>query len=166
MENVANDIVNMMLKQLGATSVKTTPAKITVVKFEIGHDFRLSYLFEVHKDECTYLQRVAPYPMMLGKFYAEQDIVDYIEKDYRKFCRAYGSSKFDKYLELVNDLTMFDRKMEELFLTRRVPSEALEELDSEMKNIHATLAEITEREPLLPKEDDAKQDAKQESKTK
>lgn len=153
MENVSNDIVNMMLKQLGATSVKTTPAKITVVKFDISQDFRLTYLFEVHKDDCTYLQRVAPYPMMLGKFYAEQDIVDYIEKDYKKFCRAYGGSNFEKYLELVNDLTMFDRKMEELFLTRKVPSAALEELDKEMKDIHATLAEITEKEPLLPKTD-------------
>ena len=46
MENVSNDIVNMMLKQLGATSVKTTPTKITVVKFDISQDFRLTYLFE------------------------------------------------------------------------------------------------------------------------
>ena len=150
MENVSNDIVNMMLKQIGATSVKTTPAKITVVKFDIASNLRLSYLFEVHQDGCTYLQRVAPYPMMLGKFYAEQDIIDYIDRDYRKFCRAYGSSKFDKFLELVSDITLFDRKIEELFLTRRVPSAALGELDDELKRVQATLQEITEKEPLLP----------------
>ena len=152
MENVTTDIINMMLKQLGADSVKTTPAKITIVKFDIAHDFRLTYLFEVHRDEFTYLQRVAPYPMMLGKFYGEQDIVDYIEKDYKKFCRAYGSSNFEKFLELASDLTMLDRKIEDLFLTRKVPKEALEELDEEMKKIHITLQEITERGPLLPKD--------------
>ena len=63
-----------------------------------------------------------------------------------------GSSNFEKFLELASDLTMLDRKIEDLFLTRKVPKEALEELDEEMKKIHITLQEITERGPLLPKD--------------
>ena len=46
MDWTTNDIINMMLKQLGATSVKTVHANITVAKFEI-EDYKMSYMYDI-----------------------------------------------------------------------------------------------------------------------
>ena len=65
---VSDDMINVMLRQMGAASIKTTPAHINVAKFLIGDDLRLTYMYEV-KEEEIYLQRISPYPMMIGKIY-------------------------------------------------------------------------------------------------
>ena len=77
MDWTINDIINMMLKQLGATSVKTVHANITVAKFEI-EDYKMSYMYEAREDGSIYLSRVSPYPLLLGRFFGEQDVIDYI----------------------------------------------------------------------------------------
>lgn len=42
MDRTSNDIAVMMLKQMGAFSIKTSPAKVTIVKFLI-QDRRTPY---------------------------------------------------------------------------------------------------------------------------
>ena len=66
---VSDDMINIMLRQMGAISIKTSPAYINIAKFEIG-DLKLTYMYEV-RDEDIYLQRVSPYPLMIGKIYNE-----------------------------------------------------------------------------------------------
>ena len=39
MDRTGNDIAVMMLKQMGAFSIKTSPAKVTIVKFLALHVF-------------------------------------------------------------------------------------------------------------------------------
>ena len=65
---ISDDMINIMLRQMGADSIKTTPAHINIAKFFIGEDLRITYMYEV-KEEEVYLQRVNPYPMMIGKIY-------------------------------------------------------------------------------------------------
>ena len=63
---VSDDMINLVLRQMGAVSIKTSPAYINIAKFEIGN-LRLTYMYEV-KEEDIYLQRISPYPMMIGNY--------------------------------------------------------------------------------------------------
>ena len=58
---VSDDMINLVLRQMGAVSIKTSPAYISIAKFEIGN-LRLTYMYEV-KEEDIYLQRISPYPI-------------------------------------------------------------------------------------------------------
>ena len=106
---VSDDMINVMLRQMGAASIKTTPAHINVAKFLIGDDLRLTYMYEV-KEEEIYLQRISPYPMMIGKIYNEQQVVDIISGDLKKFKSAYKDVRFpynDRYDSYFNCIPAF-----------------------------------------------------------
>ena len=95
---VSDDMINLVLRQMGAVSIKTSPAYINIAKFEIGN-LRLTYMYEV-KEEDIYLQRISPYPMMIGKIYNEQQVVEIIANDLKKFKNAYSSSNFSKFISI------------------------------------------------------------------
>ncbi len=149
MYNVSDDMVNMTLKQMGAVSVKSSPGHINKIKFEIGPDFKLTYIYESKENEGIYLQRIEPYPMMIGKLYNELDIVAYIERDYKKFLSAYNSSNFPKFIALTNRFSSFNRKVETLFMTKNVPGEGLDRLDSELEKLNEILDDIENSSPNL-----------------
>ena len=144
----SDDMVNIMLRQMGAKSIKTSPAHINIAKFDLGEDLKITYMYEV-KEEEIYLQRVSPYPMMIGKIYNEQQIVDIIGTDLRKFQSAYNSTNFTKFIDVANSLATFDKEIENLFMTHNVERENLVKIEEEMQKLHTLIAEITEVSPLL-----------------
>lgn len=140
MDWTTNDIINMMLKQLGSTSVKTVHANITVAKFEI-EDYKMSYMYEAREDGSIYLSRVSPYPLLLGRFFGEQDVIDYIRNDLEKFRRAQNSHKFEDYLAFVNEITKASRQLEQLFLNNHVDAESLKNLLDDIDKVKSDLVE-------------------------
>ena len=145
---VSDDMINVMLRQAGAVSIKTSPAHINIAKFVIGEEVRLTYMYEV-KEEEIYLQRVSPYPMMIGKIYNEQQVVDIIKLDLQKFQSAYNSTNFNKFIELASYVTTFNKDIENLFMTHNVPREKLEQIEEEMSKLHQLIEDATENTPLL-----------------
>lgn len=129
MDRVGQDIMTMMLKQLGAESIKISPAKITVVKFAIGDDLRITYMIEAREEQGSYVSRVAPYPMVLGRFFGEEDIIAYISSDLEKFRHVHESSRFPLYLEMIGNLNTLNRRIEQLFLNYFTPKCGLEAID-------------------------------------
>ena len=85
-------------------------------------------MLDLRRDHAMYLRRVTPYPMLLGVFYGETDVVDFIKRDIAKFRNASKTDKFNKFLELADGLTQFNREIEQLFLNRKVPTAAFEEI--------------------------------------
>lgn len=146
--NISDDMVNIMLRQKGAISIKTSPAHINIAKFDLGEDQRVIYMYEV-KEEEIWLQRISPYPMMIGKIYNEQQIVDIIDMDLKKFKAAYESSNFTQFIEVANFVASFDKEIENLFLTRNVSKEDLDEIEAEMKRLHQLICKTTENSPVL-----------------
>ena len=138
----------MTLRQAGAVSIKTSPAHINIAKFVIGEEVRLTYMYEV-KEEEIYLQRISPYPMMIGKIYNEQQVVDIIKLDLQKFQSAYNSTNFNKFIELASYVTTFNKDIENLFMTHNVPREKLEQIEEEMSKLHQLIEDATENTPLL-----------------
>ncbi len=145
---VSDDMINVMLRQAGAVSIKTSPAHINIAKFVIGEEVRLTYMYEV-KEEEIYLQRISPYPMMIGKIYNEQQVVDIIKLDLQKFQSAYNSTNFNKFIELASYVTTFNKDIENLFMTHNVPREKLEQIEEEMTKLHQLIEDATENTPLL-----------------
>ncbi|MFR7990485.1 MAG: hypothetical protein ACLU5F_07800 [Anaerovoracaceae bacterium] len=145
---VSDDMINVMLRQAGAVSIKTSPAHINIAKFVIGEEVRLTYMYEV-KEEEIYLQRISPYPMMIGKIYNEQQVVDIIKLDLQKFQSAYNSTNFNKFIELASYVTTFNKDIENLFMTHNVPREKLEQIEEEMSKLHQLIEDATENTPLL-----------------
>ena len=145
---VSDDMINVMLRQAGAVSIKTSPAHINIAKFVIGESFRITYMYEV-KEEEIYLQRVSPYPMMIAKIYNEQQVVDIIKLDLKKFESAYNSSNFSKFIEVANYVATFDKDIENLFMTHNVPREKLEKIEAEMLKLHQLIEEATNESPIL-----------------
>ena len=141
-------MINVMLRQAGAVSIKTSPAHINIAKFVIGEEVRLTYMYEV-KEEEIYLQRISPYPMMIGKIYNEQQVVDIIKLDLQKFQSAYNSTNFNKFIELASYVTTFNKDIENLFMTHNVPREKLEQIEEEMSKLHQLIEDATVNTPLL-----------------
>lgn len=148
MYSVSDDMINMMLKQMGAVSIKSSPAYVNVVKFDVVPDVPFTYVYEI-KDECIYLQRIDPYPMRIGKLYSELDIIEFIGRDLNKFKSAYNSANFGKFLRLTKEFATLDRKIEHLFMTRNVEGEELDKLEVALKEANETIDEITEASPIL-----------------
>ena len=144
---VSDDMINLVLRQMGAVSIKTSPAYINIAKFEIGN-LRLTYMYEV-KEEDIYLQRISPYPMMIGKIYNEQQVVEIIANDLKKFNNACSSSNFSKFISIANDVVSFDKEIENLFMSHNVSKEDLEEVEQMMDKVHDKLSELMEKSPLL-----------------
>lgn len=150
MDKVSSDMINLMAKQLGATKIKSTPTFVNIYKFEIGEGCTLTYMIDIRRGKKgMYLRRVSPYPMLLGKFYGETDIVEYMKRDLHKFENAYKSSKFERFIELADSLTEFNRQIEQLFLNRKVPEAAFDEFYEEMQRVRGTIEQVARECPPL-----------------
>lgn len=148
-DRVSSDMITMMAKQMGAVSVKSNPAYINVYRFEVSEDLTLVYKVDLRRGKGMYLHRVGPYPMLLGKFYGETDLIEFMRRDLAKFRNAYASSKFDHFLDLTTSLTEFNRQIEQLFLNRKVPAAGLDELNEELKRVRGTIEQIASESPML-----------------
>lgn len=147
-DTISDDLVNIQLRQMGAVSIKTTPAYINIAKFEIGPDMKVTYLYELKENEI-YLQRVSPYPMMIGKLYNEQQVIDIIETDLKKFKAAYISSNFPTFLETAKNVFNINKELEALFLHHNVEKEGLERIESELKNLRGLISRVGQDSPKL-----------------
>ncbi len=134
--SISADMLNLGLKQLGATKVKTHLSRVTVVKFDINPELTVSYFCHIKDEEKLYLQRIEPYPMRNYKFETVDNIVSFIKKDVEQFANASRSSNFKLFLDIIHNNYSIRRDLETLFLLNNVPHQALEHvLSSEQKNL-------------------------------
>ena len=148
-DKTSNDMISLMLKQIGARLLRSDPAYISIFEFELDEDTKLRYMLNIHRDGYIYVHRVTPYPMVLGKFYGETDVVDFIRRDYKKMLNAHNTYKFGRFLELADDLQSFNRQIEQLFMNRKIPAAAFDEFSREMEKMHETLEKIVRESPVL-----------------
>lgn len=127
MDKVGHDIIKMMLKQLGAVSIESKSAKVIKVKYQIGEAIELKYLLE-EDEESVYINRVSPYPILLGKFFGEVDVVQYIKKDIEKFKKAYNGKQIEIYMDIMSNLALMNHEMEQIFLNYETDDSFMKEL--------------------------------------
>ncbi len=148
----SGDIINVALRQLGASSIKEIRNGILyIAKFELSNDLCVTYVFNVTKRDKYYLQRVSPYPISHGDFDGADQVVDFIRQDIRKFRNAHNSHNFPKFLETTDAMVRLSHAVELLFLERNISAEDLDSLAARLDAAVDTIKEIREHSPKIDK---------------
>ena len=146
----SGDIINVSLRQIGATSIKEVRIGILyIAKFELADDLCVTYVFNVTKRDKYYLQRVEPYPISYGDFEGASEVVEFIRRDIRKFRNAMQSHNFPKFLETANDMGRLSHATELLFLERNVSAEDMDGLQQCLAAGIEKIKEIREHSPKV-----------------
>lgn len=155
---ISDDLVNTVVRQLGAISVKTKSANVNIATFQLSENIRIKYKYEMKEDEPFYLQRISPYPLLIGTCETTDQLLAMLRKDLKMFQRAYKSSNFPEFLAIMTKLTEARRRTEDLFLHYNIPAESLTQIDQDLLAIFHGLRDAKRSaapiaEPVFPDDD-------------
>lgn len=136
-----DDMINIVLRQQGADSIKTHLAHINIVNFQIAPDVKVAYVYEIKENGEIYLERTSPYPMLLGRMYDEKALLEIIKNDVASFKNAYHSRNYESYLQLIKSHMRFQSAAEDLFMNHNVDPDDLDELHSAYEKLHQLVDE-------------------------
>ncbi|KGF08713.1 hypothetical protein HMPREF1635_06735 [Clostridiales bacterium S5-A14a] len=140
-----DDMINIVLRQAGADSIKTHLAHINIVTFQIAPDVKVTYVYEIKENGEIYVERTSPYPMLLGRMFDESALIEIIKNDVASFKNAYNSKNYDAYLQLVKSHIRFQLAAEDLFMKHNVDADDLDDLHSTYERLHQQLEEVKSR---------------------
>ncbi|MDD6920215.1 MAG: hypothetical protein PUI85_03290 [Eubacteriales bacterium] len=146
---ISDDIINMGLRQLGATEIKSMSATLNIVKFKMPNGEDIIYLYEVKETGSIYLQRVEPYRKMLAKLFDEHNVVMAIKNDLEAFLNAYKSKNYETFISISKSMGLLDTILEEIFFMYNVDSEDLLELKFLVDDVHNELKRVQETSKRL-----------------
>ena len=137
--SATGEMIEINLRQLGATKVECVNGKLYYVKFRIDENITVSYCYNINAKDQYFLQRISPYPLPEGLFSTQEQIINFIKRDIKKFRNAKNSSNFSVFVELVNTIYQTQHAMEDLFLDYNVKGESIKELKDELEKIIITI---------------------------
>lgn len=142
-ENISTDILNMALRQLGATSIESTFSKLNLIKFEIIPVLTLSYICVASDDEKIYLTRLSPYPVQNVRFESIDTTLEFISRDIILFKNAALSSKYSEFINISHKSFEVREEIENFFLFHNVDDKVLHFIEEKLDEIldHLNTAE-------------------------
>ena len=143
--SITGDVINVRLRQLGASSIREINSIMHIVRFELESGFEVAYVFNITKDNQYFLQRMRPYALAHGKMADAESIVAFIEEDIGKFRRAQNSSNFDTFIKTANLMNTLTAKLEDLFLNHNVDGELLRNFNRCVQNDCDFVDELKEK---------------------
>ncbi|MGE4549508.1 MAG: hypothetical protein AB7C89_08175, partial [Intestinibacillus sp.] len=127
------DLIGVVLRQLGASSIREISSIMHIVNFDLGDGTEVSYVFNITKNSRYFLQRMRPYPLPQGKFGDVQEIIEFITKDIAAFRNAHNSSNFNKFVHVTDKMSQLMVKMEDLFLHYNISGAELESFHQQLE---------------------------------
>ena len=124
----------MILRQMGA-DVEVINSYMCYVKFYV-EGTKISYVYNVHKKNKYFLERIEPYSQVAGTFNCEEDVVEIIKIDLEQFKIAKKSKVFDYLVDINKEITNVSREFEDLYLYYNVHKEHREAIMDKIKEIH------------------------------
>lgn len=124
----------MKLIQMGA-DVEQINSKMCYVKF-IVDGIKISYVYNINKRNCYYLERIKPYKIPVKEFQCIEDVIKIIEIDIKQFRNAAKSKNIQNFININNQINSIHREYEDLFLYYNVKKEELEKMQDKLKDIH------------------------------
>ncbi len=143
--SITGDVINVRLRQLGASSIREINSIMHIVRFELESGFEVAYVFNITKDNKYFLQRMRPYALAHGKMADAESIVAFIEGDIEKFRRAQNSSNFDTFIKTANLMNTLTAKLEDMFLNHNVDGELLRNFNRCVQNDCDFVDELKEK---------------------
>ncbi len=148
-DTIADDMINLRLRQAGAKSIKINRAHINVVKFEITPEMNVTYVYEIKDSGEIYLQRVCPYLMMMGKLYSDKDLIHMILRDVALFRNAHNSRNYEHFIDIERAHIKYSKDLEDLFIECNVKPEDLDKILATIEKAGELLREVRERSELI-----------------
>lgn len=127
----------MELRQLGAT-VKSVHGIVCYISFLI-ENVKITYLYNINKDNEYFLQRINPYPLSVGAFSTENDIVKFIKSDIAKFEYTSTHECFKRYIDLNLSFQQALTDIEDLFIHSDMSEHNFEMMEDAIRNLNNTL---------------------------
>lgn len=140
--SIEGDLIEVSLRQLGATKVKTLKSNMYFVDFDLGDGMLVSYVFNITSHDKFFLQRTRPYAIVHGKFADEREIVEFITKDIDQFRNAARSSNFKFFILQADRINHLNELIENLFLHHNVDRKLLENLSDRIDDIVSEINDI------------------------
>lgn len=140
--NVTGDMLLIPLKQLGATDITTINSKLYYIKFKLKNNITISYVYNINAKSRYFLERISPYPLPKGLFATVEEIIDFIQRDIRKFKAASNSSNFEHFIQITNALGHMSNDLESLFLNYNIPKEQLDLFDTQLHELNHLVHQI------------------------
>lgn len=137
--SIEGDLIEVSLRQLGATKIKMIKSNMYFVNFELGDGMIVSYVFNITSHDKYFLQRMRPYAIVHGKFADEREIVEYITQDLEKFRKAAQSRNFATFVAEAERISKMNEYIEDLFLNYNVDRRALEKLGQDIDDLIAKM---------------------------
>ena len=131
---LTGDYININLRQLGATSIKEFNSIMHIAEFDLGDGLIVSYVFNITRHNKYFLQRVQPYAMIHGKFASDQEIIDFITEDLKRFENAKKSHNFDTFIIISHLGHHVTENIEKLFLNYNVDPDKMDKIQEEMED--------------------------------
>lgn len=153
---ITDSIVNTVLRQMGATKIKTLPAYINIVTFKFSEDFKVQYVYEMKENDNIYLQRVAPYPYFLGEPDNSDALIEMIKKDLDGYVNAHESDNFPLYMDIERKAEIARNKLQNLLLGDKYANpEDLQGLSDLMSKVIEVLSDsetnTSDEKPIVKK---------------
>jgi len=137
--NVEQDMHCLLLRQMGA-KVEIIRGVVCYVRFHIG-DTVVKYAYNINKKGRYFLQRRAPYPLSVGTFDSEEDIISIIKHDVAQFKNAQNSKMFDKFVQTSQEIHTMLKQFDDLYLYYNIPSIQFEKFEKIVGELHGLIIE-------------------------
>jgi len=148
-EYVSGDYIKMALRQLGPSEVVKLNSVLNIVTFDITDKVKVSYVFNITKENKFYVQRMKPYALSQGKFSTADQIIDFIQKDLAQFRNASKSHNFENFLKINAYGNQMVANMEELFLNNNVDQDTINHIHYFMYELNDIIKESMKNSPKI-----------------
>lgn len=140
---VTGDIIDLKLRQLGATNIRVFNSKMHIINFDLGDGLIVSYVFNITRNDKFFLQRMRPYAMVEGKYVDQKSIVEFIEDDITRFRASKHINNAKLFVKTADKFGDIFARMEHIFLHHKVDEkvlndvyEAIEAMGEKLEKIH------------------------------
>lgn len=141
---VKGDTIEARLRCLGAHDIQQVQGILYFVSFDIDGT-EVSYTYNINTKNKYFLQRIKPYPLPEGIFSDEEQVVEFIKRDLKKFSNAHYSHNFNHFIDVTQMIHITTKELETFFLNYNVDKECLDKLSHELEAIRKIIHEAKGR---------------------
>ncbi len=134
-DNVNGEVIDIMLRQLGAEEIIKFSSTMHIATFDLGDNFEVSYVFNISHGNKYFLQRMKPYSMIHGKFASYREIIDFITNDICKFRKAKEVNGINHFMAVERELEHVKARLEHIYLYHDVSHVQFNEIRSEIDTL-------------------------------